>query len=175
MAIARDNAIRRIAAVFGQGRSAGFYDSPAAMRDLDLLIRNRLAADLSRAATRFREAYAAGHRDLARPSRESPLGDPVRLRELASVKAAGERLQDLAALVHAQPAPAGDRVWRKIHREGPLLDQLIAWDYAMAEVGEQLAAIAAEPESLPVDQVDHLVEKIRGLLRDRQALITGLP
>lgn len=175
MALARDSAVRRIIAVFAPATRVGFYDSPAGMRELDHLIRNRLAQDLSGAAGRFREVYANGHRNLPPPTRDAPLGDPARIRDLASLKRTAERLEELAALIHALPAPANDRVWQKIRREETLLDQLIAWDYEMAEIGVRLADVAHAPGDPSVDSVADLVDKIRSLLRDRQALIVSVP
>ena len=169
--------IKRVAAFFLSANDHDNpYRTPAAMRTLDGLIRNQVSRALGRAATRWREAYADGHRELQRPTRDQPWPDPGQTARLNTLKTTADKLSSLSSLVSALPAPTNDRVWQRVRDTKSLLDALIDYDYSLADHAQRLDDLSQQSSTLPSDQSSAaMIQQIEQLLRERASLIASVP
>ncbi|MBX5467235.1 MAG: hypothetical protein K6U14_07050 [Firmicutes bacterium] len=147
------------------------YASAENMRAFDHLLRSQAAAALARAAAVWRRRYTAA---LADPSAAlaALAGKSGAVEAARAAKGWADRLSQLAQLLEVQPAPAGDRVWRRLRDTESLLDTLIALDYAV--VGH-LEAIGRATEQGAVVQLEAELARLEARLRERWQLLESVP
>jgi hypothetical protein len=122
------------------GYGYNFYNAKNAMRADDLLVRQKAAEALGRAAGDLSALQADYQRRYVPPStREQPFPPAECLERLREIGQAREHMLTLAGDIRGMPVPAQDRTWWRFRSEHALLASLLAYDRALVGQSEELA------------------------------------
>jgi hypothetical protein len=148
------------------------YDSPASMRALDQVIRSQAVALVTRAARTWRARYSALLGQGAHLARDARIPPAQALATARAYKALADSLSGLASQISALPTPSQDNVWRKIRDERTLLDTLIALDYELVLVLNQIETLTEEARAA---EVARLIEQTERVCRRRWDFLEQVP
>jgi hypothetical protein len=122
------------------GYGYNFYNTKNVMRADDLLVRQKAAEALGRAAGDLGTLQAEYQRRYVPPStREQPFPPAESLERLREIGQAREQILTLASDIRGMPVPTQDRTWGRIRSERALLASLLQYDRALVGQSEELA------------------------------------
>jgi hypothetical protein len=133
----------------------------------DLLVRNRVCADLAAAGARLRDIEAAfRQRHLPPPTRAIPLPDATRLREAQAIARLRERIAATETQVRGSAMPPNDRIWSPHRDHTQTLAALLEADTRLVGAAHDMAACAAaQPDDFTdLDATLARCEALRGML-----------
>jgi hypothetical protein len=161
------------------GYGYNWYRRDNALRADDLLIRSRADEHLA-AATGLRDFESAfARRYLPPPSREHPDPDPARLAEMRRVRAAADRIREVATRLRGAAVPPDDKVWERHRSAVDTLKALAEFDTmlvgAAAELSRLTAALSPATgfDAATEAGLDQRLADLDAALRRRRELLGG--
>ncbi|MCY0877869.1 MAG: hypothetical protein OWU84_02855 [Firmicutes bacterium] len=164
---------------FHEKRDTNPYASAETMRALDHLVRIHVTDAMARAAAQWRAVYVDASRAMGTPTRTQPLSNVSAMSQSRLYKQLADRLSEWVARIQALPAPANDRVYHRIRDNDQLLELLIAHDYQLITLAEQL-----ERESMHVTldsaealrpTVETLLKTLTDAVMERNRMLSAVP
>lgn len=126
------------------GYGFNFYRAESKLRADDLLVRQKACAQLGRAASRIGDLTAEFQNTcIPAPTRDQPYPPPELTRRLADLQSLRQRIFDSAAMIQGLPAPAQDRIWRRLRDEHTVLQSLLTADLGLLQRTAAVAEAAA--------------------------------
>jgi hypothetical protein len=144
-----DDAIAKQLELLLLGCGFNFYRIENQLRADDLLIRQKAGAALGRAVAQL-EKLASEFQTacIPPPTRQSPFPPELLMARLRVLRSVRQRVFDQESLLRGLPAPAQDKIWRRLRDEEGLLQSLLQSDVAMlqlaAEVERQAELLSAD-------------------------------
>jgi len=131
------------------GYGFNYYRTENQMRADDLLVRQRAGGSFGHAADRLEQLAQEFQRTIIpAPSRQQPYPPTELMARLTALRALRHRVMNQSTMLASLPAPAQDKIWRRLRDEQGLLQQLLQADIAMlklaAEVDHQIQSLSAE-------------------------------
>ena len=173
-----DDAISKELEIVLLGCGFNFYRIQNQLRADDLLVRQKAGAFFGHAATRMEQLAQQFQRTcIPAPSRENPYPSADLMARLTALRNVRQRIMDQGTCIQGLPAPAQDKIWRRLRDEEDLLQSLLRADAAMlrlaAEVESQAQLLTAEAWKSPGagDTLNATLDGWDATIRQRQDLL----
>jgi hypothetical protein len=162
------------------GFGYNFYDAKNVARSNDLLIRQKLSADLHDAA-RALETLERAYRDryIGTPTREHPYPEPDKSRRAKAIHGLASELDSLGSAFLVAESPGRDAIWSRFRDEGQMLQKLVGFDVALVSDTRTITDGVAEltPAAADIDgaldPIEAVAHRIRASLNARRNLLTA--